>query len=234
MKIQNLLFALLVGLALIIGCKKDDNPVTPPSGSPAVALVGTIAGSNSSGGTQSGVLTLAIPAGKPSAIASDTLNISGQIVLSTGDTITLSGYYIKTTGYLYVTGEGFTLYGTLVGGHLTNTHYDDGAGGHSGTVAASASSSSNTVTVFCGTYTELSPGTETGTFNLLLQGSSITIVTSKGFTFYGTLSGTSVTVYIEGTSGTVLATGTLEGTHASGTYDTPDPKHGSWVADVCH
>jgi hypothetical protein len=226
------LFALVVGLSLFVGCKKDDNPVTPPpTGSAAVSLVGTIAGATAGGAVQSGRLTIAIPAAKTSAIASDTVNVTGKIYLSTGDTITLSGIYVKSTGYLNVSGGGFTLTGTLTTGHLVGTY--TAPGGYSGNVAASSSGSTNPVTVYCGQYQELTPGTETGTFNLVLQRPALTIVTSNGNTFYGSIADSTVTIYVSGTSGTVLATGTLNATHGQGFYDTPDGKHGQWSADPC-
>lgn len=230
MKIQTLLFALIVGLALYVGCKKDDNPVTPPAGNPAVSLVGTVAGTFG-GVAQSGTLRLAIPAGKTSAIASDTVNITGSIYLSTGDTITLSGIYVRSTGHIEVSGGGYSLTGTLTSGHLTGSYTSPSGGGN---FAASSDGSTNPVTVYCGHYTELTPGTETGTFNLILQRPSLTIVTSNGNTFYGSITDSSVTIYVAGTSGTVLATGTLNASHGQGFYDTPDAKHGSWTADICH
>ena len=230
MKLQNLILAVLVGLALLVGCKKDDNPVTPPVTGGTTTIIGSLAGS--AGGTaQSGAINLTFATPKRLATAGDTLNVSGKLYMSTGDTVTLTGIYVVSTGYLSVSGGGYTITGTLTSGHLTAAY--TGPGGASGSVVGSTSGSGHTVTAYCGHYQELTGGEGSGTFNMVVDGTSITLITSDGNTFYGTVSGANVTIYLAGTSGTVLATGTIDGTHASGTYDTPDAVHGDWSADVC-
>jgi hypothetical protein len=231
MKFQHLILAVLVGLALLVGCKKDDNPVTPPPAGPTTTtLIGSIAGSTSGGAFQSGRLNLTFTTAKPLAASGDTSNVSGKIFLSTGDTVTLTGIFVHSTGHLEVSGSGYSIVGTLTNGQFNGSY--TGPGGYSGTVAASSSGSGHTITVYCGQYTETSGGTNTGTFNMVVDGGSVTVITSDGNTFYGTLSSGTFTIYVAGTSGTVLAGGTLSGTHASGDYNTGSSS-GTWFADAC-
>lgn len=225
MKIQYLILALFLVLAVFVGCKDDDNPVNPPGGG-STTFVGTMAGA-----TESAAMTLDIPTAKSSAAAGDTVNVSGKIYLSSGDTVLLVGIYVKTTGYLEVSGGGYTITGTITDGRLTATYI--GPNGPGSCVAAS-SSSGGTIKVYCGHSNQDPPGENTSVFNMVVDGASITVV-SESFTFYGTLSGTSVTIYLSGTSGPVLATGTLSGDAVSdGRYTTPEAETGSWVASLCH
>lgn len=230
MKFHALFLVLVVFAALVAGCKKDDNPVTPGSGSTTTTLSGTLAGS-ASGTPQSGRLTLSFPTAKLSAATGDTAIVSGYLYMSTGDTITLSGYYIRSTGYLYVSGGGYTISGNLTDGRLSASY--TGPGGASGAVEAGASGSGHTIVVYCGSYQETSGGSSSGTFNMVVDGTSATVITSNGDRFYGTVADGVVTIYIEGTSGSVLASGTVSGTHASGSYAVPGGSSGTWYADVC-
>jgi hypothetical protein len=230
MKFHHLLFLVLVAsLTLLVSCKKDDNPVAPVT--PATTtLLGSLAG-NASGVPQSGTITLTFPNAKRSATAGDTSLVSGYLYMSTGDTVLLSGYYVKTTGYLYVSGGGYVIQGTLEGGHLSASY--TGPGGANGSVVAGSSGSGHTIVTYCGTYQATSGGSNSGTFNMVVDGTSATVITSEGNQFYGTLIDGVVTIYVSGTSGTVLASGSSNGSHASGTYSTGDVS-GTWVADVCH
>lgn len=231
MKQQYVLIVLLAIIAVIAGCSKDDNPVNPGGGSTSTAYVGTMA---NTAGTESGTLIFSVPNAKMVVPAGDTVNVSGKIYLASGDTVDITGTFIHSTGYLTLTGGGYTFTGTLSSGHLNGTYTGPNGGGG---FAATSSTSGTPLKVFCGQYQETSPNTSNhGTFNMLIDGNNLTVVVSGAdLTLYGTISGTTVTVFASGTSGTPVATGTIDAgrTVASGSYNTGDTQ-GTWSAELCH
>ncbi len=228
MKLHVFFLILVAFAALVVGCKKDDNPVNPGGGGSTTTISATLAG-NASGTPQSGRLSLSFPTAKLSAIAGDTATISGYLYMSTGDTVLLSGYYVRTTGYIYVTGGGFTISGTITDGHLSAVY--SGPGGASGSVEGGTSGGGHTIVIYRGEYQDTVGGTNHGTFNMASDNGALTVVTSDGGRYYGSISGTAITIYIEGTSGTVLATGHVEGTHVYGSYNAGTTA-GTWQGDV--
>ena len=229
MKYIDLAALAVFALSFIVlsGCNKDDNPSGPGPTGGSTEYVGTLVGA-----TVSGTLSLSIPTAKTTVPTSDTVNVTGKIFLSAGDTITLSGIYVKSTGYISVSGSGYSLIGTISSGRLNGSF--TGPLGSSGSFAARSSSSGGTIKVFCGSYTETSPGTSHGVINVVVDGNAVTVIVSGlGTYYYGTISGTTVTIYLAGTSGTELATGTISGSSISGTYSNGE-YHGTWTATLCH
>lgn len=229
MKRNNLYIVLVVAVfvtLMLSSCKKDDNPVAPP-GTGSTAYVGTL---SNIAGTESGTITLNIPNAKIAVPAGDTVNVSGTIYMASGDTVLLSGIYIRSTGYLSVSGSGYSLVGIISGGHFNGTYTGpNGAGG------VTATPSTGQVKVYCGHYNETTPDTSNhGNINIVVDGNNISVIVSgAGVTFYGTISGTEVTVFVSGTSGAILATGTITGDSMSGAYNTGE-EQGEWNATLCH
>lgn len=225
-----LTIALFVAV-IISGCKKDESPTTPPTtGTGATKYIGTLASP-----TETGSLTLifATSVGKESPYsvqnAESTVAVSGSIKIGV-DSILLSGTYDTSTDSLVVSGGGYTFRGKLNGGHITGGY--TGPNGP-GSFSASPSTSDGSVKVYCGTYQETSPTTESsGRFNLVVTGSVISGITDDGTKLGGTVNGNSVTITI---SGIQVATGTISGTNISGTYSVPsDPvESGTWQASIC-
>ena len=220
--------AFLGAMLLLSSCKKDENPVSPPSG--GTNYVGTIAGNS-----ESGSMSFNIPSSSakwsPSKVTGvqTLLTITGTLKIAGGATITLTGTFNTENDSIRITGGGYTFAGELVGGKVQGSY--DGPSG-SGTFAVQSSSSSSTVKVYLGSYHETSPTTtETGVINIVVDGTSVTVLVTSGEVYYGTISGNAVTIYLSGTSGTVLASGNLSGSTMSGTYNTGDSS-GSWTATL--
>lgn len=226
MKLFTALLAILMAVTFTFtSCKKDeDSPVQPPSSTPTT-YVGTIAGA-----TESGAISLVVG----TATNSDAMpiNITGILrLVGATDTVFLTGTLSGDT--LLVTGGGYTFTGILSGNQFTGTY--NGPGG-SGSFVANASTSTAATRVFCGTYTETPPGTETGTFNMVINANNtisvIAVDASDGAQtpFEGTLTGSTISIYVPGTPGAVIATGTLTGTSVSGTYNSGSTD-GTWTGE---
>ena len=232
MKHAVVFFTIILFVAIIIsGCKKDDNPATPPvTVTGATTYIGTLASP-----TETGFITLVFSASVSKQVpysvqsAESTVSVSGYIKIA-GDSILLSGTYNSVTDSLFVTGGGYTFQGKLSGGHITGGY--TGPNGP-GSFSASPSTSEGSVKVYCGTYQETSPTTTAhGRFNLVVTGSVVSGITDDGTQLGGAVNGNTITITITGIQ---VATGTISGSSISGTYSIPsNPVHsGNWQASIC-
>jgi hypothetical protein len=218
----SLLCIILAVLALVAGCKKDENPVNPGGGgTTSTTYTGVF-----SNPAETGRLTFEIPTAK--VLAGDTVLISGKIFLATGDTVLLSGFYVKTTGQIHVAGGGYVFDGTYAAGQITGSY--TGPNGSGGFTVREATGE-NTIKVYCGHYQQNSPGTNSGSFTMIVDGTSVTIMVDGDDPLYGTVDGSTVNIYFPGTT-VVLATGTISTEGASGQYNTGD-EQGTWSATPC-
>jgi hypothetical protein len=245
-RIKILTMALFLLVAMFTGCKKDDNPTTPPN---TPAAVGSYSGIIS-GGTQSGTLSITItgttaPAALPKATT--VYVVSGTATLLNGSiTVTLVGTYNTSDDSVHisgVTGGGtpVSFVGVYKDGVLSG-NYTWGA--ISGSFSAQQNSSGgDTATVYLGTY-QSSSGGGSGTLNMVIKGGKLVgaAVNASGsaedrIPFGGTVSGDSVFVTIQaGFLSSRIARGAFTDAghlHAEGVYDTRDlgGDNGVWSMD---
>ena len=187
------------------------DPTPAPTPSPTT-FQGTVAG-----GGDGGTLEVTIQAAVGVAASAATLNdleVSGILRLASGSS-GLSGTYDDTTRQVLLSGDGFTLDGTVSpdGSELAGSGLaPDGASGTFTTLNTALDP-----TNYCGTYS----GGESGTWNVTTSTSGRVTGSFAGTggagIIGGTLTGTSVSVtYVGEERGT--ASGTVQGTSVSGTW----------------
>jgi hypothetical protein len=228
-------FVCLAILALVTGgCKDDSNPAAAGGGS--TTFTGIMAGTGVSGS-----ISITIPTPKrayPSTAAEgDTLVVTGVLKINGGATISLTGFLVVETGELSLTGGGYTFDGFLDMGSVTGTFTYSGGTGY----FSAEQGSSSTVKTYCGSYQDNAPGTESGTFNMIINGTSIVVIVfpdgSGGNSFVGEgelIGGTQIVIYNPEVPSVPAATGTLNtATNTiSGTY-LGDPG-GTWSGSACN
>lgn len=244
---RRLLVPLLAGALVVAGCSDDDdNGGTPgPGPSGSTTFTGTLAGQ-----TQSGSLSLTVniaagglrvtPANHPTRVLA-TVNVTGTIEITGLAPISVAGTYDTDANTLTATGGGYTLTGTRVGTRLSGTW--TGPAGASGTWSAQyGAAATDTVRVFCGTFTSTSGGDD-GFFNLVTSGTLVSgvAVASGGGTqlaLVGNLVELGVvdSVYVAPSAfpDSVIASGVVNVTlgTASGEFDF-GTNSGVWVGERC-
>ncbi len=224
---------LAVSAVLLGGCKDDSTPTAPGAGS--TTYTGVMAG-----GGVSGSISINIPTPKrayPSvAEEGDTVAITGTLKINGGATITLTGYHIYLTDEIYLSGGGYSFFGFLDEGNISGTFNSPGGSG----VFSAEAGGSGTVKTYCGTYQDNPPGTESGYFNMLINGTEIVVIVSPSsgegtYWAQGTLTnGTEIAIYDPENPGFPVATGTLNTSNntVSGTYiGVPG---GTWSGAPCN
>lgn len=228
-------FLLVAVLAFVAGgCKDENNPTSP--GSTSTSYVGVIAGTG-----VSGTLSVTVPAPKrafgTSGVTGDTVAVTATLKINGGATIALAGYLVISTGEIYFSGGGYTFAGYLDEGEISGTFTYSGG---SGIFQCSEGSAAN-VRSYCGTYHDNAPGTESGYFNVTINGSALAVVVypsdggGQWFSTTGSINASNqISIYDPLNSGVVVATGTLNPTTntISGVY-AGDPG-GTWSGGLCN
>ena len=205
----------LVVLASGVACKSDSG-VTGPT-SLEGQYRGTLAGESSPSLSASLALTVA-----PST--------TGTITPVGAAPITVTGTYVASTKAVTLSGGGYTIAGTIDDtGKLLGTYTHSTT---QGSVVAYQHTTTNPVTVYCGTYT----GGAAGIWNTLIRGSSLSGVYdnvdgSDGY-FLGTVNGSSVSVTEISASPGATASGTISGTTMSGTLSGGGVAYATWTSDT--
>ncbi len=245
-----LTFAAVLSLTFWLGCGGNSkNPVKPGGGATTSSFTGWFGN-----GTESGLLRLTVSMGNLAGrlhahdAASTTVTATGFLTVSGGATDTLNGNFDNDTGYLNVTGGGYSLGGVYDPGppRLMFGTYSGPNGDGDFTCEVGAAASAD---VYCGTYLNQAQ-TSNGTFIFAIRGSALEGAAIEeggagpdGFT--GTISGTGTvrTLNVSSliTNGYKLtATGQLDtGTHStSGTYkidyNSAPYDSGAWAGQRCN
>ena len=219
----------LVLSAFIAACSSSSSTsssgssgTTSSSGTSGTTVTGTKFRGTLTGKGESGVIDATLPAGiktaslDPLTDPAPANQVVATINLGNGKTISLTGTYDPATKKITISGNGYTLTGTLDGSTLSGTYTGPNGGG----AFALQAEVSGAVNVYCGTYESQPAGKDSGTWNLV-QGAdnrmSGSYTSSKGESglLTGTLSGTAVSLTA---SSTAVATGTVSGDSMSGTY----------------
>ena len=225
----------LFAAVVIVGCSKDETP-TNPGGGGSTAYYGSFANGSENG---SMAVTFASAPSKVGAVAPSSsaviITLTGTLKIQGGATISLAGTYNTETDSFKISGGGYTFQGTYANGVITGSYSGPNGPGD----FALTATTSGSVKIFCGNYTETTPtaGQHHGKLNIVVDGASITVLVRPddggGAVFKGTLDGSAVTVFFSGTAGPVLAQGTLESsTHMTGHYNDGETQ-GDWSADLC-
>src|SRR5437762_13737822 len=193
---------------------KNDSGVTGPT-SLEGQYKGTMAGESSPSVSASLDLTVAA-------------STTGTITPVGAAPITVTGTYVASTKTVTLSGGGYTIAGTIDDtGKLLGTYTHSTT---EGSVVAYQHTTTNPVTVYCGTYT----GGAAGIWNTLVRGSSLSGVYdnvdgSDGY-FLGTVNGSSVSLTEISASPGETASGAISGTTLSGTWSGPGFA-GTWTSD---
>jgi hypothetical protein len=209
--------AAFVALA-VSGCSKKES-ITGPGPGAAAKYSGVFAD-----GTGGGQIVVNIPSG------TGTLTITGTLYTGAGQApVTLGGTFISGTNALAATGGGWVITGVLVSGKLTGT-YQNGARNGIYTLEHDVN---NSAAVYCGNFT----GDADGTWNLTVNGSSLSGAYAEAGGTPATLSGTvGASLGITFSSGTAAGSFTDAGhTAMSGTW-TAGTSSGTWSGSMaaCH
>ncbi|HYQ87085.1 MAG TPA: hypothetical protein VES59_07585, partial [Bacteroidota bacterium] len=237
MTILKSIIAFSIGVLLLSGCKKDDNPTNPPGGGTTTytTYAGTFAGSSESG-SMSVTRTTHSPEALPKTAAID--SITGTLKISGGATIILKGTLNTADGSFTVSGGGYTFTGTLSGTSISGS-YTGPNGPGSFTMKAS---SNNSVKVFVGTFTSQA-GRSNGRFNLAWDSTGATLnglaVSDSGSNtqLTGIVVVDSIKIYIPGYTDVFLALGKFTNaadTAAAGVYNNYSDDHGIWSCARAH
>jgi hypothetical protein len=235
MKITTLFLFLGVFAFVLGGCKDSSNPAAPaPPG--VTSYVGVIAGTG-----VSGTITISIPTAKrsygTSATAGDTVEVTATLKINGGATIELAGFYVKSTGELYLTGGGYLFEGVVNGGKISGTFTYSGGSGFFNCDEGNASN----IKTYCGTYHDNAPGTGSGAFNITRNGTSLVVIVypsdagGQAFMTTGSINASNeITIFNPDNTAIVVATGTLNPTTnaVSGSY-AGDPG-GTWSGSLCN
>ena len=200
--------AVVVALAPA-GFTSCGDKATGPSGGPPT-YQGVFAG----GTGESGVLKVRVPAGNPP-------DVTGSLTFVGGGDVNLTGTLDQSTGALSLIGGGYTITGNVVTGGLDGKYTGPAGSGQFTTLK----NSTNSVRVFCGTYSGVDPGTRIffdGIWNLTQSGDTLVgagvgvVGDSNTFLLKGTLQGNTVRLTASSGRGTSTTTGTLSGNSVSG------------------
>jgi len=226
------LFMAALVLAAIAGCSSDKS-TNPGGGGQSTST--TYAGVFASG-SESGVIHITVPNATLAplqAASSDTVNITGTLKFSGGGTLALSGQLVRSTGYVRITGGDYTFTGDLAENEITGGYTGpNGTGGF----RAEWGGAGTTTRTYLGTFAADSPDTQHGTFDMIITGSTVSVVafdTEQTDPIYlvGTLTGSAISVHDPTIPDTPVAVGTLSGTSVSGTYTVPDHT-GTWSGSL--
>jgi hypothetical protein len=213
-----------------------------------LAACGDSGGSNNGGGNSStftGVIsdddgsasgavefTLATATPAPPSVTGPALvavNATGKVKFNGQAEVALTGTYDTDTQVLAATGGGYTLGGTFDGADRLEGAFS----GPNNTSGSFVTTRAANATSFCGTYAA-DDDSDNGTFSFVISGSNVRgearSVDGTVIPLDGTISGTTITIYVPGTQ-TTLATGTRSGNNVSGTYGGDSP--GTWTGSVC-
>jgi len=237
MNMLKFIIAFSIGVLLLSGCKKDDNPTNPPGGGTTTytTYAGTFAGSSESG-SMSVTRTTHSPEALPKTAAID--SITGTLKISGGATIILQGTLNTADGSFTVSGGGYTFTGTLSGTSISGS-YTGPNGSGSFTMKASPN---NSVKVFVGKYTSQA-GRPNGRFNLAWDSTGGTLnglaVSDSGSNtqLTGIVVVDSIKIYIPGYTDVFLALGKFTNavdTAAAGVYNNYSDDHGIWSCSRAH
>lgn len=149
---------------------------------------------------------------------------TGTITWTSGGTVSLSGTVMSVT--LQLAGEGYTLNGVWADGGLQGTY--SGPNGSGSFTAGLAEE----VRVYCGTYAETGGAGETGTWNMVVSGDTLTGLARNDMrdatdSLSGTLAADGTFTLNGG-----LAQGTITGDDVSGTYDSGSSQ-GTFTGSRC-
>lgn len=230
----SLMFLLVLGL-LFAGCKDENNPAAP-GGTNTTVYTGIVAG-----GGISGSITINVPVPKrayaaPSA-EGDTVAITGTLKIDGGASIPLTGLYVVSTGDFSLSGGGYTFTGFAGEGNITGSFSGPGGTG----IFTAEAGTGGAVKSYCGTYQDNPPGTESGVFNMVINGTDILVIISPAgndagtFVTYGFLAGTEISIYDPENATTPVATGMLNTTNntVSGVYANGSTG-GTWTGALCN
>ncbi|MBI3189149.1 MAG: hypothetical protein HYZ33_00725 [Ignavibacteriales bacterium] len=227
----SLISLLLCSALLFVGCTRDDSPTTPGN-TTTTTYSGTIAGESESGSITFVVGSTAKVTPTVDVRLFALLTVTGTIKLSDGTSITLTGTFNTETDSIYVSGGGYSFAGKLSNGTISGVYTGPNGSGAFSVQAGTQGS----VKVFCGTYIE-NDNSQSGLLNIALKDTVLTGLSisysdgSKTF-LIGTLSGSTITMYLTNQPAQVIATGTLSGVTASGTYSSGDDQ-GTWTMTLC-
>jgi hypothetical protein len=208
----------LASVLVVSGCKKDDESNSPGGGGPTTTTyVGTVGNGSESGSLNFTVDNAGAVTGSLGIVGSSSISLTGS----------LSGSNLSMTGGSY------TFTGTLANQRITGGY--TGPNGNGSFEADQASTTS--AATYCGTYAENPPGSDNGTFNMIINNGSIRVmaVESGGgpvTNLEGTLNGSTITLHVPGSPSSVIATGTLSGNDVSGTYNNGTAA-GTWSGAHC-
>jgi hypothetical protein len=194
---------------------------------------GTYVGTLASGNGTSGVLSVTIDQNAqqirsvPTTMAA-TYTVTGTLIINGNQVIVLTGTFDGTT--LVISGNNFSFNGTLSSGTLSGTF--SGPNGASGSFTVSQGSNGNTVKVYTGTFS----GDETGTLNLVVNGTTVSGVAvetdGSAHLLTGTVNGTTISV----NGGTVTGTMSQDGNSCTGNWNNGQTganyASGQWTAAV--
>lgn len=220
---KNLFILLLSFTVFLTGCKKDDSPTSDNSTPTTPTTVGTYSGTLAGSNGVSGALSISIAqnaqqtSSVPTALVTSTYTVTGSLVIN-GNIIVLTGTFDGTT--INISGANFTLAGTLSNGTLSGSFI--GPNGATGSFTVSKGTNGATVKVYTGTIS----GSTTGTFNIVVNGSTITgvAVTGSAHQLTGTVTGNSISI----NGGTAVGSFTNNGNNCSGTWNDGQGGSGTW------
>jgi hypothetical protein len=227
------------------GSSSNSSP-TSPSGptSSATMFEGTIAGASGQSGAFSVTIQTTVASSSVASLRAAGLTlrpesftqVSGTLNVAGGASVTLAGSYDSSANTVSLSGGGFTFTGSINGAVLSGTYTGpSGSGGFS-----SLNASQNSVTAYCGTFTNPSPG-DSGIWNLQVSAngavSGVAIPTNPtgagdfardGTFLTGQLSGSNLTIRGSG-PGCMGKTGdTSTGTVQNGIVN------GTTAGNLCH
>jgi hypothetical protein len=246
---RHLLMSLLLMAPLASACGGDASP-TDPGPSATTSFQGTVAGSGGQSGTLSVTVQAQVAAIRPSYFQlpivatvhaqATTAAATGSLRLIGSGTTALTGTYDSSNKTVNLSGGGFTFAGSASGAVMTGTY--TGSSGVAGAFST-RSTTSGTVTVYCGNAFGAPPDTSvvTGVFNLVVSDASGAV--SGAFNIFadtpptfgsisGQLTGTALSATGTATGGrfagqTITLTGTIQGGSVNGTTASSNPFSGS-------
>jgi hypothetical protein len=222
-RIASSIVAVSFALALAACSKGSDSPTQAATNPTTISYAGVFAGTKDGGTfTLSATVTSAVVLAQISAQSnSGTVAATGTLKVTGGSTVTLAGTYNTATKVFTMSGSSYA---------LTATVAYTGPSSTTGTVSALPTSSTVTVTNYCGTYS----GSESGRWSITISGSKLAGSASTpdgGVSLSGSAVGNSLSMFWHPNStdnGNAL--GTISGTTVSGTWTSNTPgDHGTWT-----
>jgi hypothetical protein len=231
---------------LLAACGSNSDSSTSPSGASTSTFQGTIAGTATQSGTLSVTVQSKVAAASPLALRlpfiatlyaqASTVSASGSLHIVGGSTTTLSGSFDTSAKTINLSGGGFTFLGSLGGSVMSGSYTgpNSASGGFS-----SLSTTSSTVTLYCGNVFGVPPQSSvvTGVLNLSVASSgtvsgSFSVLPDDSGTISGQVTGTNISITYVDSAGTHkgetgTATGTIQNGAVSGTSSSGNPFSGS-------